>query len=417
MSDHSKALVPLETWTFASPELAAGGKLIDIGLFAEALIYYESLLVNVGSQQQLAALIGWFVDQNSLDQLLALLTDGTITLVDFSFLTTAIKIGSDFAIWNVQDVVQARPGTFDQRFLYHDAIRGVLPKSRHRERLLKACRGKVIELKADQFERGTENARLDALDPARERLVIQALVDEAYRIRGKPLPPRVEATVTPSADGSKHQVTWNVKIEELAATIGPAIGFHLGQPLTAIATTNRLIWASAGLNSDLYLGRPMDRLVGNKLDESARAVDATKELITDLQVEVEFPSIRDLVNAGQLSLGEVLTIRRKASRFRRWLQDEAERDRNALIAYHLEVAKETGLTRAGRHILSMFGIVGSGAAAGAMGTLVGGPAVGALVGGGTAGVGYLLDVASKLGADWRPVVFGNWLREQVRSDK
>jgi hypothetical protein len=37
MSDHSTALVPIESWAFASPELRSAARQIDIGLFIESL--------------------------------------------------------------------------------------------------------------------------------------------------------------------------------------------------------------------------------------------------------------------------------------------------------------------------------------------------------------------------------------------
>src|SRR5690606_25376929 len=120
--------------------------------------------------------------------------------------------------------------------------------------------------------------------------------------------------------------------------LGPRLGFHLGMPLTALAICNRLIWSAAQLNLDLYLGSPMATLVGDKLYESQVKALKTENLIHQLNTEVEFPDIRRLVNQRKIGLDSILEIRKKSRKFREWLQQENDRDRNAIIAYHNEVA-------------------------------------------------------------------------------
>ncbi|MFQ5568291.1 MAG: hypothetical protein ACE5G0_01365 [Rhodothermales bacterium] len=148
----------------------------------------------------------------------------------------------------------------------------------------------------------------------------------------------------------------------------------------------------------------MSVLVGNKLYEGSR-VAKLGQTIESLESIVEFPDVRSLVGRGDLTWSDVLRIRRKAVKFRRWLQQESDRDRDAIIAYHHEVAKESNLLRASRKGLSIFGVLG-GAAAGAV---LSGP-LGAVVG---AGGGYLLDLAAKIGSEWKPVVFGNWMKKRI----
>jgi hypothetical protein len=114
-----------------------------------------------------------------------------------------------------------------------------------------------------------------------------------------------------------------------------------------------------------------------------------------------------------MSFNDVLAIRKKSRRFREWLRAESDRDRDALIAYHNEVAKEAGFTRVGRRALNLFGLVGGGAVGGAVGAVVAGPVGGALGGAAGSAVGYLADLASKVGSGWKPVVFGNWMKERI----
>ena len=65
MSDHTTALVPIEAWCFNSPEVRYKGNHIDVGLFAESLIYYDRILLNVGNPSQFAELIKWLVENDN----------------------------------------------------------------------------------------------------------------------------------------------------------------------------------------------------------------------------------------------------------------------------------------------------------------------------------------------------------------
>lgn len=127
MTDHKKVIVPLESWCYASPHLRFNGRSIDIGLFAEALIYYDTVFVNLTNQLQFAEFLQWFERQNRLSDLMSLIEDGTIKIYDYSFATTAILKDDSYTIWNVQDEMQAKPGTFEQRYLYHPSVELVLP--------------------------------------------------------------------------------------------------------------------------------------------------------------------------------------------------------------------------------------------------------------------------------------------------
>ena len=51
---------------------------------------------------------------------------------------------------------------------------------------------------------------------------------------------------------------------------------------------------------------------------------------------------------------------------------ESDRDRDAIIAYHHEVAKESGIVKATRKALNLFGVIGGGALGGALGNVMSG---------------------------------------------
>jgi hypothetical protein len=157
----------------------------------------------------------------------------------------------------------------------------------------------------------------------------------------------------------------------------------------------------------------MGHLVGDKLYETVRTPARIDRLLGELKTRVEFPDVRSVTNSGRLTLREIINLRDRAVRFRTWLQDEADRDRDAIVAYHNEVAKESGLTRAARKSLVVFGIVGGGALGGGVGAAVIGPTGGAIGGAAGAGLTYLANLGARLGTDWHPVVFGEWMQQRI----
>lgn len=101
-------------------------------------------------------------------------------------------------------------------------------------------------------------------------------------------------------------------------------------------------------------------LVGDKLFEAGevavRSKIKTQNVIEELELKVEFPDLRKLVNLDKIDFARVLEIRKKAKKFREWLQSESEREREAIWAYHREVARKSGFTNVARHTLKLFGL-------------------------------------------------------------
>lgn len=411
MSNHSKALVPLESWCYNSPDVKYAGKSVDIGLLAEALIYYDQVLINVANQPQFAEFINWFVAQKKYSDLISLFQDETIVFYEYSFATAAVlNVATDsYIIVNLQDAIQEHPNTFEQRFLYHESLGQCFNNSRERKRLYKALRGKVIEVKAKDFGSSIENAKTDYLDTKRSALLVQSFIDEVYPLLKLGDVPSITATVEAVPNGQR--TTYNINFFELSKLLGKNLNYDRGAPLTGMLQCNRFIWSAVQENCDLYLGDPMANLVGDKLYESHLRNTKVKENIGQLNQEVEFPNIRKLVNDGKLDLPEILRIRKKSKKFRDWLQTESDRDRNAIIAYHNEVTKEAGIISMGRKTLRMFGILGIPIAGAFAGKAY--PEAALITGSVSAGVKYLVDVASKIGENWKPVVFGNWVRNRI----
>ncbi len=343
MNSHATALVPIETWCYNSPRLMARGIPVDLGLLCEALLYYDSVFLHVTTQPQFAALLVWATRSGHFDQFLELVSSGAITMYDYSFHTAPIQKDGTYVLMNIQDPIQASYGTFPRRFLYHRDVEDAVPNVRRRKRMYAAFAGRVIEVKADDFGPAIENARLDNNDHRRNAIVVQAFVDELYKFQSLGRPPEVSASITTNQNDGRTNITWNINFQELARLAGPKLGFHLATPLTGGAVCNRLLWSAAERGCDLFLGAPMACLVGDKLYETVRTPARVGEIVVGLKQRVEFPDVRTLVHDGVLNLGDILEMRAKAGRFRTWLQSSADRDSDAMIAYHHEVAKESKL--------------------------------------------------------------------------
>jgi hypothetical protein len=351
------------------------------------------------------------IRQGAFEPFLRLLREGTIRMYDYAFASAPVSIEGKFALINIQDVLQARPNTFSRRFLRHADVRHAIGSATLHKQFVAAARTGAIEIKADAFGASIENAKRDHETPKRTARIVQAFVDELYAFRR--LADRPEITAEVRTVGVDSQIRYNVDFGGLAAVAGPELNFGPSTPVAGSVIANRLIWSGLSQKCDLFLSSPMSILVGDKLFEAQRYTTRKHEVIQQLQQEVEFPDVRTLVNSGELRFADVLAIRRKSSRFRGWLQDESDRDRNAIIAYHQEVARETKLVGLGRKTLRVLGVLGGGAIGGALGAVMPGVEMGAFAGAAGAGVSYLIDVGTSLGNEWRPVVFGNWMKDRI----
>jgi hypothetical protein len=426
MSDHSLAFVPLATGYVQSTDLFARGRPVDTGLLAEALIYYDRVLINVNNPEQFASLISWLIQQGlSVANIIALFRDGVFNIYDFSFYTNpfvdfqpdGIKI---HGLYNLQGPAMVKPNSFVERYVEFESLIKVFDNRADHTEFIAALEDRVIEVKADEIGASAiENAYQDFLNPERNSLMTQQLVNEIYRIKKLGKPPKIQAYVKDLGQG-EFNVTWNVRLNQLPAVeVESNIKAADTLPLSTAAEANKYLWAGERLQCDLFLARPVSALVGDKLFEASEvAVKSkikTQNVIKELQIKVEFPDLRKLVNIDKIDFGRVLEIRKKAVNFRQWLQSESERDREAIWAYHHEVAKASGFTNVARHTLKMFGVVGGAAIGASVGASLGtNAALGAAVGAGVGeGVAYLSELASSVGNKWSPVVFGEWYSSKI----
>jgi hypothetical protein len=412
-------------------DLFAAGRSVDTGLLAEALIYYDRVLIHVDNPVQFSQLIALLMQQGlSAANITALFRAGVLGVYNFAFTTNPYVdfVSPDsvqiHGLYNIQDQTMLEPNSFFKRFLEFQPLRQSFENSAQFDRFVASLEGRVIEVKADEIAAtAIDNAYGDFLNPERSALMAQELVNEIYRIKSMGKPPKVSVNVREVIDGH-FLVEWNIPLNQLPAVeLETNIKAAVTLPLSTAAEGNKYIWATDRLRCDLYVSRPISVLIGDKLFESAetavRSRVRNRNVIEELEARVEFPDLRRYVNLDRIKFPQVLQIRDKSKKFREWLQSEADRDRDAIIAYHTEVARASGFTNIARRGLKIFGVL-SGAAVGA--ALVAEPAVGAAIGaaGGAAvhagaeeAVKYLFDLGADLGADWKPVVFGEWYSGKI----
>jgi len=428
-SDHGLALVPLGTGYHQSPDVFARGRSVDTGLLAESLIYYDRVLITVDNPVRSSELISLLVQQGlPASDIIELFRDGTLQVLNFAFYTNPYVEFREsglhiHGLYNFQDQQMVKANSFVERFLGFEPLRSCFADNTEFDDFCRALQDRVVEIKADDIGAAAiDNAWQDFLNPDRNALMAQQLVNEIYRLKRLGKPPKVKVTVNSREDGT-HQVQWNVPMDQLPAldkevTIKGAASL----PLSTAAEANKYLWVSDRQKCDLFLTSPVSIAVGDKLFETSGVeVNPTakiQKVIESLEARVEFPDIRKYINEDRIDFDKIFELRREGSKFRAWLQTEAERDRDAIIAYHTEVAKESGFVGMGRRALKLFGFVTGTIVGSAMGHDPGFSAIGGIAGhvaqkGLEKGVEYLFDLSADLGANWKPVCFGDWYKGRI----
>lgn len=387
------------------------GRTVELGLVAESLIFYDQVVVGFSNAAQFSALVSWFRRQSALSDLTALLFDGTIIPYYYAFHTLPAEKNGVWTVYNVQDQESAAEPVFVKRILESNELGAEVVKSSRREELCEAAYNHHIEVKADEFGTSLENAREDYSDDQRASLLMQIVVDELYRDLGFITPPQIAATTTYYPNGLQG-ITWGIDFGLFAKKLGPAMTFHSGSPLAGAAYGAKTLWSASQLGSDLYVASPLTKYAAYKLEEGSKAA-RSRAIIERLVGEVAFPDVRDLVNHGKISVKEILLLRRKATKFREWLRSESQFDRNAVLAYLGELARDVGWTKNVKKLVSAIGVVGGSAAGGAVGGMLAGAVGGAAGGIAGEGVKYILQLAGKIDDGWKPKVFGDFASDVV----
>jgi hypothetical protein len=420
-SGSNAALVPIETWAYGSPLLKHRGITADIGLLADALVYYDKVYINVTTPGELVELIRWLDQSKQVHRFEELLRTGEVCFHHYGFMSAPIydKRTNQYSLWNMQEPESTIP-RFERLVLSHRSVREQFGHTRHAARFHRLALTGLIEAKADDFGPAVEDAKADCVVTQTAQVTMQSLIDVVYPLLGIDAPLDITAQVVMGTE--QNNITYNINLDWLQGSLGTSINFHRGTPLAGLMVANRLLVSSHLVNCHLVLPNPLAALTSYKLASSLIHADRVRDIMGELVVEVAFPDIRDLVGKGALDAKTVFEIRDKGRGFRQWLHSEADMTRNAVIAYHQEFSGAAGLSKREHRLLHLFGAIG-GSAGGiaigqAIGTHFGDRALGGEVGGVAGAAGqFLVRMAADLNCGWKPVVFGNWVRNVVEQKR
>ncbi len=410
----SSVLVPLEAWAYSSPFVRRSGFHVDLGLLADALIYYDHVYIVFSTPEQLAEVLRWFQDSSVLDTFLGMLADDVVTVYRYDFFTGATWANDSWSIWNLQGPRDLDPiDELDRLVLERPQVRNALGSKARIRSFRRAVHDHAVIVESDRFGSAIEESRKDMLDTEPVARAVQALYDEVYRHLRVGEPPEVHVTAVKNGNG-KVMLNLGVDLTKLANMLGPRVDLRDSSMIAGFGQVNHLLLSASDLRADLMLPNPLATMASAKLNQGFEHADKLRRIVSELVLRVDFPDVRNLVRSGRLDARTVLKLRSKAGRFRAWLQDEASMDADAVLAYHGEMARESRVS-GGTRLLHLFGTIGGSVLAGTIGAAVGsgpvGGAAGGLAGGATQ---YLVEILQGLNREWRPAVFGDWARAFIQ---
>ncbi|MFN0139235.1 MAG: hypothetical protein ACKVQW_04000 [Pyrinomonadaceae bacterium] len=391
--------------------------LANTGLFAESLIYYDSVNVNCENGIHFAALISRLIQQGlSYDQLIGLVEDGVI-----NFLSTATAhpvcvrdvftdeprsyIVTQFVA--LQESGMKEPNYFARKALDTRELRSAFgtlndedklgaTEARLYERFCHAANARVTVYDADTDVMGSgivNNAYDDFLNPDRCRAIVASILKNIYKAQGlgtvPDFPVRVRemdgcnydeiarnpnGTVVVRHDNDGSSKIYEVDIELPTAGLDDPAKFRrmfYTLPLSIAGVADLYIRCAGRMKSDFYLAPTMSQILGDKLFEIDNLeVERLKRknIIDNIEQTADFPDVYQLINGSQIEFSTVLELRKKGKRFRNWLQQTSGgEDWKVWHAYHNETAKEAGFTRNVRKVIRVFGVLTSAAVGAAAG--------------------------------------------------
>lgn len=455
MSNHELALVPLASGYFQSPELLGAGRKADVGIFAESLIYYDSVYVHMDNPEQFAYFIGMLIQQGlSFEALNALIEEGTLRFYKTATVHPVMGCGIGprtivTSFQAIQEQAMLAPDYFAKKFLKFEGLQAELRNLKGFNqnvfnKFRQLAEGNSITLSYEEVgEDIVDNAYEDFLTPHRCKHVTRNIFEGWYKAHQLGELPDFEVKIREMDGDNWHEIAHNprtavfgrhtinggYRIYEVDFGINagnlksletgkPILSFET-LPLSCAAVTNVYIKSAGKLKCDLFLPKPICNIVGDKLYEIndsdiSNKDDGIKNIIESLKAEVAFPDLQRLVNASEIDLKKVPEIRGKSKRFREWLQTESGRDAEAIVAYHGEVARQSGFTNIDKRSLQMFGVL-------SLLSIY-------------SNIRFKEDVSTKkdakksddevsrplfdygaqrLGDDWKPVCFGNWYKDEI----
>ncbi len=415
MSDHKTALVPISTSEHSSPALFQRGIAADTGLFAESLIYYDTVHVHYGNAIQFAAFVSRLVQQGlSYEQLIALLNNDVIKFFT-AFTAHPVCVRDAFTEKPRNDIITQfvaiqesslkDPDYFEKKILDTRELRSAFgglndedklgtSEARLYERFCVAADSHSITSNADVMGSGiVNNAYDDFLNPERCKAIVSSVLQNIYYAQGLSALPDFNVRVR-EMDGSNYdEIAHNMKstvvvrpndedtprIYEVDIEL-PTAGLDDEQkfrrifntlPLSVAGVADLFVRSAGQMKSDFYLPTTMSQIIGDKLfeiDELQVETLKRQNIIGSIEQTADFPDIYELINQNEIEFDAVLKLRAGGKRFREWLQHTSGgEDWKIWTAYHNETAKEAGFTRNVRKAIKMFGVLAAAVAGAAAG--------------------------------------------------
>lgn len=413
-----KCFVPVESWEFASPELLLSGKHTDVGLLAESLILFDDIVLNVQSAQNVADILqsfkGCFGD---IQPFLELLQSGVIKVHYFDFISAPIQHDGVYSYWNIQEQISKESHllSFQQKILYKKQIERVLPKARQRVKLYNVMSESALIDGADDYEVAINAAR----SAANSHEDLQCLLRDFTAS----LPPKYRSLfpseVTVTAERMPNGIIrhhFNIDFESIKPYFeNMNFGIHI--PGTGIIQTHRIIYASRLHNYDVYLPNPIGSSVMAKLNSLEDRDKRFKQAVIELQNSENFPDIRTAFNLGEFSWKDILEIRKRAERFRKWFVIDGGNPDIAIKTYSEEFKASTGLTKYRDKAFAIASIIGTVTGVAAEKLITGntsalGPIMGSVISNAVPLAKDLFKASEE--ENWHPRFFGTWLSIELK---
>lgn len=402
-----------------------------VGQLSVGLIYYERVHVLLERPEDLSEILAFFIRCGEFEAFFKLVDEGTIVFHNPTFMIPAMSQGEWLFDLDYLRIQVVRPstapqvhitGNFRDRILYSPPVARAIGRGSRFRRLSRLSALVNVDVEPKQFLSAAAATNADFFSKDRATMLLRlSLLRQSEQLQ----PFINELSVTDidrltlpdGKAGRKLQVHIGGSLEAAVVRLGCKLPEQAGE-LSFVGNAYFQMAFAAHHGVDLWPERTTAGVIDLKLDELV-ASTGVSQIVDVLQESVEFPDIAQLVESGKLSAADVLKLRRMSSRFREWLQTQADRDGDAIIAYHSEVARESGLWTLGRNAIRIFGVVGGAAGGAALSNQVGtsgvtGAAVGAAIGeAGSKAIEFGADMLAKMGAGWRPLVFGQRYRNLV----
>ena len=369
------------------------GPVIDAGLLAEAMVFYQKVSV-IGEQAVLADLVA----ACGPDTLVTLLEDGHLTLLYQPTMgaVATVDSGTRQERHTVCTVARAESDLQDVAANLFLTATGKEGRSRRLARRLVA-HAQQQPYDADILEAARSDIR-DAPYLEEAASAVLSSLAPAYQL---PVPIRFSVT----EDSGYFQVESNIDFaaaNEVYHRVVPASHSSLSPAdiLVKLVGTREHLALAAAESAELVVSPTCSMLVGLRTDSLINAVDASREQLTRFQ-EMAFSdanAIREAVSGGEQTIADLLPVLEKARKWKKWLAKQPD-NANLVHEYYKSTVSGTWLNRLPSKVLrwSIF------QAAGLAIDLVGGGGVGTAAGIALSAADAV--VIQRLVSGWKPHQF------------